>query len=293
MKISLPPFNVLGLTAILLGLGVMPLTAIAQSSPPSDITAQRSSVVAGRLRFRLGTIRPTENRTPGITRGNCNALAVSDSPTQQLVAMVPPLAESALPVTLLSQTEPPRIPLQIPVETTTQEKPDLFVYIPATPAETAAILVTNQDGSETLFEGTFAVPSEPSIVRLAFPEEAPSMEPGERYIWSVSLHCDPITRDRSADPLVEGWITRVLPDADLVADLSQTDMRDRPFLYAQAGIWQDTLTAMADLRLQYPEDAEVVQNWESLLASAHLSAFIEAPLQSVEVVPTPGFAWEL
>lgn len=296
MKTLFKPLPFLGIIVVLLSLGAAPLAAIAQTlqlaqnQTSSSATAQGSGVVAGRLRFRLGTIRPTENRSSGITRGNCDALEASDHPSDNLIAVVPPLPPTSSAVAAISHAESSSTP--VPVETTTQEKPELFVYIPHTNAETATVLVTNRDGSETLFEGTFAVPGDPAVVRIAFPAETPAMELEERYLWSVSLHCDPITSDRSADPLVEGWITRVQPNADLVDYLAQSSESAHPFIYARAGIWQDTLATLAELLLQNPEDAKLVQDWKSLLVSANLSELASVPLYTAEVEPTPTLSWD-
>ena len=41
--------------------------------------------------------------------------------------------------------------------------------------------------------------------------------------------------------------------------------RDRVLIYAQNGLWYDTLTNLIQLRRQNPKDAQLAKDWEDLL----------------------------
>ena len=92
---------------------------------------------------------------------------------------------------------------------TTDDSPDLFVYVPETVADTADFLLLEQleDGtSRELHYHEFSLPEQSGIVRFTLPV---ALEEGKTYEWHFALICDP--DDRNGDAIAAGTIERVAP----------------------------------------------------------------------------------
>jgi hypothetical protein len=159
---------------------------------------------------------------------------------------------------------------------TIAEYPTFFWYIPDVQPEAAEFVLLDENDNE-LYRTRFQVTGDSGVISLSLPENAgmPPLEVGKDYHWYFSLVCDEV--DRSGDPYTEGWIQRVEPDADLVAQLETVAERDRPAVYAAAGIWHDALASLAELRRANPQSASLVRSWKTLLASVELANVADQP----------------
>ena len=88
--------------------------------------------------------------------------------------------------------------------------------------------------------------------------------------------CD--RQERSRDLVVQGSILCLAPDEKLPLQLATIDMRERANIYALSGSFTDTLTNLAQLRHQRPNDADLKTDWQGLLGSVNLEGIIDAPL---------------
>ncbi|OUC12230.1 MAG: hypothetical protein B0A82_23540 [Alkalinema sp. CACIAM 70d] len=159
---------------------------------------------------------------------------------------------------------------------TTAAQPTLFVYVPASTAKTIELMVETQDGNKRLYKQVFPAPATAGVVRLQpIGGDVPELAVNQTYRWKVSLVCD--QEDRSADITALGWVERVNLPTQLTTDLPQADPQRRPYLYAEAGLWHETLTSLAELQQQQPSNAELRTQWESLLRSAGLETLSQAP----------------
>lgn len=158
---------------------------------------------------------------------------------------------------------------------TIQERPTLFVYVPATPARKAFFSL--HDDSDTIHYQTFIDLSDRAgIVQINLPNEAPVIETGKEYKWSFVLMCDNLLRPDS--PLVEGYIKRIAPNSVLSKHLEGATSIERAKLYGEAGIWYETLSTLAQLRTSNPEDTRLVSVWQELLNSVGLKEIATKPL---------------
>ena len=94
--------------------------------------------------------------------------------------------------------------------------------------------------------------------------------------WYFSLICNP--SDSTADVTKEEFIERIALDSQLASKLEKATLREKVDLYAEAGIWQDTLTTLAQLRQENPNDSALKAEWESLLKSVALEEVAKEPL---------------
>jgi hypothetical protein len=233
----------------------IPLPSLAQTAParPAHSTAQQQRSRTSRITFR-----PPNRGAPPVTSGAASRGDWGDctSSSDALTALIP---TSSLGLSA-------------------SQEPTLLVYVPETSATLLELTLENEDGTEILYQQTLDAPASAGIVKLNLADYASApLERGTLYRWYVSLICD--TEDLSRNAVVAGWVEPVEPSPALVNSLQQADPQDHPRLYAEAGIWYDTLQALVDLHQSQPQNAMLAADWQALLQSVGLDAAIaEAPL---------------
>lgn len=170
------------------------------------------------------------------------------------------------------------------LELTTAAYPTLFVYVPAFDQAAQALELTvmrvTPTGEEELYSESFALPAEAGIVGLTPTQTGlPPLQVGDRYHWYVSMVCRSLgSADQSGNAIADGWMERVTVDPTLQSRLDSANPIEKADLYAQAGIWQDTLVILAELRRTQPNDEILRVIWQELLESVGLRAIAEAPI---------------
>ena len=160
---------------------------------------------------------------------------------------------------------------------TLAERPSFFVYIPPGSAETANFLLQTDGDREIVYESDIKIPAASGIVRFDLPADAPALEVGKQYHWFITLKCNPIA-GTSGNPGVDGWVERIAPDATLARQLQNATPKSLPALYAGAGIWHEALSSLVTLRQQAPDNAQLLNDWQSLLKSVGLDSLTNEPL---------------
>lgn len=216
--------------------------------------ASRGKKVAYR-RTPTGTGSPG-NRIGAGTRGICL------SGEKRLTALVPE-TQSAQAKTVLGLT--------------VAEYPVLFFYVPQNSGKTLELALVDPTTNQK-YEKLIATPSTAGIVSvdLSSVKNLPPLKVGNNYQWYFSLVCDP--NDRSQDEIVEGFVQRVEPDAQLKSDLQKATPRDRVSVYVVNDLWYDSLATLAQLRQASPNDASLTEEWVNLLSSIGLDNIATEPL---------------
>jgi hypothetical protein len=167
---------------------------------------------------------------------------------------------------------------------TTAAYPTFFWFVPETLAKSMKFDLfrgTEADPQQQLiYETTLDITASPGIVSLALPANA-NIAPlvvGQDYYWSVTLQCS--AEDSFQNIQAEGWIQRVPLDPALARQLKTAKPSDRPQLYAQNGIWFDTLSSLATLQCTSTPTAALAQSWVSLLHSVDLDSIAAQSLYS-------------
>lgn len=183
------------------------------------------------------------------TRGPCT------NPSQSLVALIP----------------------DTNLGLTAEKYPTFFWFVPPTPARTAEFVLSNEKKQE-VYKTTFAITGSPGVISVALPASAtlPPLELNKNYSWTFSLICD--SSDASAVDFVQGWVQRIALSSTVENQLAQAAPRDRPAIYAGAGIWNDTLKSLSELRRANPRDRALTNDWETVLKSVGLDIVAKAPL---------------
>ncbi len=156
---------------------------------------------------------------------------------------------------------------------TVAERPTFFVYVPATSAQKAE-LILKDESEEIVYAAKIDLPGKAGIVSISFPANATPLETGKTYRWYFDLVCNSGKRIFVDRMMVE----RIEPSQTLQRQLQQAKERDRPNIYAQNGLWYDTLTALAAIRRSAANNTTITADWKQLLESAGLKEIADKPL---------------
>jgi hypothetical protein len=151
---------------------------------------------------------------------------------------------------------------------TAQAQPSLFWYLSSTTTSPIEVVIMNPQKIEPLFVKRFHPPFTPGIQRVRLAEHNVSLATGVLYQWFIALIPDPT--QRSKDIVARGHIERTqLPEA-LQTRLTQAREDEAPALYAEASLWYDALTALADLIEATPQETQFRQQRAALLEQVGL-----------------------
>ena len=148
---------------------------------------------------------------------------------------------------------------------TTAANPTFWLYL-AYPQNALVKFAIYNDDFEEIATDSFAIAAtEPGIVSFALPPEKLSLEVNEIYHWEFSIYCD---RDQSSpNDIVNGSIQRVALPSEVQSQIEEATPLEGIALYAKNGIWYDSLTNLAELRHQQPENPDFAAAWEELLTA--------------------------
>jgi hypothetical protein len=173
----------------------------------------------------------------------------------------------------------------------TQEAyPSILFYIPQTSKPTTMEFVLQDDKQNLVYEKTFTHNASNSqtgsgeIINLNLSDSAslPPLVTGKTYHWYLSIICTP--ENRANDIVVHGWIQRVAIDSNLAKKLEQASLVERANLYAKAGLWQDALVSLAELRYTQPSDTKLAASWTELLKSEKLDVIAQEPGLNIKIL---------
>src|SRR5215831_4529212 len=123
---------------------------------------------------------------------------------------------------------------------TTSEQPSLYWFISKETSLPIELTVMDPQGVEPILETKLPAPITPGVHRIRLSDFNVHLAPGAAYRWFVSVVPD--NDRRSKDITAGGAIERVEMPADLKAKVAQARKSDLPSVYAEAGIWYDTVT---------------------------------------------------
>lgn len=209
------------------------------------------------LKAQAITFPPTESRgAPTRTVGGGQRGGISSSSC----------VDSSLPLTALTPNNN--------VVTTVTGSPTMFWYVPKTEAKSAEFVILN--GLNEVYKTTVSIKDVPGIVKLKIPTSV-SLETGKKYLWKFSLICN--SENQSEEKVVAGYLERTELNVEAKRAIATTsEPLKQVELYANAMIWQETLSLLAQLRLEHPHDHSVSEAWREVLTSVKLEAIASQPL---------------
>jgi Domain of Unknown Function (DUF928) len=156
---------------------------------------------------------------------------------------------------------------------TTSANPTLFFYVPQTSKSLELVM---RDENKQEFKQTYEGNPKAGIVGI--PWTKTSLKVNQSYRWYFAIVCSP--KERSKDQVVDGAIKRVQLEPSVMAKLKNPTAQERATIYAEAGIWQDSLTTLAQLLSNNRDNAALKADWRALLVAEDLNDVSVAPLVS-------------
>lgn len=95
-----------------------------------------------------------------------------------------------------------------------------------------------------------------------------NLKQGVEYQWFVTVVRD--QEQRSKDIIATGLVRRIEPSSTLNRLLNNADKGDMPYIFAEQGIWYDTLSSLSDLIAENPNDRYLIRMRTFLLEQAGL-----------------------
>jgi hypothetical protein len=227
-----------------------------QSTNPNSIIRQtgKNSLRIARLKINvppgLGT---PGRRTPGASRGKKVCLPGVPRPDDKisklsLTALVP---KSNLSLTTLSD-------------------PTLYFYLPEINAPQLRLVISelsdnSSEDDSVVYEQTYKPSGKIGVAGFKLP--ANTLKSGKEYTWFFEVVCSSSdSSDNQMPRSVEGNIKRV-NDNQLSSKLKKATPGQRLNILAEAGIWQDTIDILAQMRVAKPTDINLKSDWEAILAA--------------------------
>lgn len=160
---------------------------------------------------------------------------------------------------------------------TVDERPTFWFYYPYAKGCVSQIEFKLQDNEENdMYHSAIALPEKPGVIAVPLPGTAPALAVGKNYRWFFKIYYRSVLPE--PPQFVEGTIQRVNPNPTLSNQLKTATPQQQVALYAANGIWFNTLTTLAELRLKSPQDTKLADDWKSLLQSVGLGDVAAAPL---------------
>lgn len=151
---------------------------------------------------------------------------------------------------------------------TISEQPSLYWFISNSTSLPIELTVIDSKGIKPILETRLPAPVKEGIQQVRLADHKIHLKQGEAYRWFVAVVPD--ADRRSKDILAGGAIERVDIPAEIKAKLATSADNDKPFVYAEAGIWYDALQSISDLIDAAPQNAELRQQRTALLTQVGL-----------------------
>ncbi|CAD5932339.1 hypothetical protein PCC9214_01369 [Planktothrix tepida] len=154
--------------------------------------------------------------------------------------------------------------------------PTFFFYVPAIPAKEAAFSLKDENNND-IYQTRLTLPNQPGILSIALPKDTPPLKIGQTYRWSFGVIYNDENAQEPKVVFVSGEVTRTEPDATLTAKLQQAKPLEQAKIYAENGIWFESLATLAQLRQNQPMDETLTKQWNELLQSVGLESIANQP----------------
>lgn len=237
-------------------------------------TSMRSPKQAPKRPRRITFIQPKlpSNGTPsGRQRGAAGRGSCLNNGNIPLTAVVPSIKTSV-------DNENSAIVATNVWGSTVKEHPTFLFYVPYTHPATGEFVLQSEDND--IYRSPIALPKEPGIIRLQLPPESAPLAVDKMYHWYFKVRC---SQNMASPVFVEGWIQRVNLNSTVSDRLANTtSLHEQVVLYAENGIWYDTVATLAQIRLQNLEDAASSADWQNLLETIDLSTLASESIKGTD-----------
>lgn len=226
---------------------------------------------------RLLYVPPNDLGTPIVSTPGATRSAGCTTEKDCLIGLVPNLVTGIAPVPL-----------------TISERPTIYLLIPQVDGNVSFTLFEEDSKlpkGRKIYKTTFYLKSKAGIIAFKIPDHVQGLKIGKNYSWEF-------VREFASEDLsnlqVIGSIRRVLPNQNLVNQLKEVSRPvDRAVLFAQEGIWYETVQTLAEALQDNPKQAEIASEWNELLKSAKLNRvlsrkFVKMTETSSKIISKPS-----
>jgi len=160
--------------------------------------------------------------------------------------------------------------------TTVESHPTFWFSLPETTGAKSVEFQLLNESDDLVYRTDVAVADSAGLSEFELPASAPALEIDQNYKWVFSLACN----NGSQSPVLglQGWIRRVTISDALAGQIATASSEDKVFLYGTAGLWQEQVTALVNLRRQNRGDDNLQLAWSSLLASTGLTSEVSTEI---------------
>lgn len=168
-----------------------------------------------------------------------------DAPRVRVDGFIRGTEDALLTLTVLA---PERVGL------TTKEQPSLYWFQSKPISSRFELTITGKTDVKPLLEARFESATG-GIQRIRLADYDIRLREGVEYRWSVALVRDPDNRSR--DLVASGVIKYIKPSEQLQKRLREVTASERPYVYADEGVWYDSLDALSELVNAQPKDTKL------------------------------------
>ena len=158
---------------------------------------------------------------------------------------------------------------------TTKEQPTLYWYASEPVQAQLEVTLINDESIDPQLEQTLAAPAKAGIHSFDLASTSTKLVPGMEYRWFVSAIAD--REQRSNDIVASGTIQRIVPDKSLSARIAGAGTDILANIYAESGIWYDTIDALSRAISKSPDNAVLLKQRAALLEQVGLQAATSQP----------------
>jgi hypothetical protein len=151
---------------------------------------------------------------------------------------------------------------------TTKEQPTLYWYVSKPVPSKLEVTLINDDDIDPELEEVVATPGTAGIQSIDLAKTGAKLKPDLEYRWFVSVVAD--AGQRSNDIVASGTIQRIKPEGTLKDKIAGADDRALVRVYAEEGVWYDTIDTLSRLIEKSPDDAALKQQRAVLLEQVGL-----------------------
>jgi Domain of Unknown Function (DUF928) len=156
---------------------------------------------------------------------------------------------------------------------TGQEQPSLYWYLSKSTTYPIELTIIDNQTIQPLIEKRISGPIQPGVQRVQLADYGLHLSLGVPYRWSVALVVDP--ENRSKDILAGGFIERIALPETIRAQLAGASKARVPLIYAEAGLWYDSLAAISEVIDAAPNNSLFRSQRASLLEQVGLPEIAE------------------
>ena len=153
---------------------------------------------------------------------------------------------------------------------TTKDQPTLYWYVSQPVPARLEVTVINDAAVDPALEKAIESPRRAGIQSIDLTQTSVRLKPGIEYRWFVSVVADP--EQRSNDIVASGTIERIAPEGAFKNKIVGADERSLARLYAQEGVWYDTIDALSRLIEKAPADSTLREERAALLEQVGLKS---------------------